>query len=1028
MRVPYRGLAAALLLFASLNAPAQVTTATLYGEVHDASGAAAPQAKVTVTNKGTGAARELTSGPQGEFTVSGLPIGTYTVRIELGGFKTYINDGLELNAGQTVRQTFALEVGAVTDNITVSETAPLVDTASAAQKESLGTTEVRNLPLARRNVTSLITLSTGVTEAATGLAGGGNIRLNGVAEGGTSVTVDGTDATANNETRGLNSYGAQNQISVMSIEAVAEVQVVKGILPAEYGAAAGGQVNMITRSGTNAFHGSLIENWQNDILLARNPFLVGQPKPAVRFNQFGGSLGGPVIKNRAFFFTTYEGYRETYGLNVDGTVPTQALRNQIAAALPGAATTAMLATMPLPNSPIDANIGRYRTAKPRTRDDNTVLAKGDVLLGGGNLSVTFSRMRPNTVNPAYFIGNDQRFNNRQDRIATQYVIARGSWASETRFGWNKNSLDRLNDSWLLTPGGATNDLTEVGRRLPQMTVTGLFTSPIAEILAMRGRSYTFEQKFSKIMSAHNIKVGFRYGRQAGSKTNPNTPNFTFQNVSDLLANVPNQMNIQNGQPAHDAHLDDFGFFIQDDWKVNSRLMINMGLRADFYPSFQVHPTTDRPAEIVNRESPTDLRKMDFGALRPPDKIYNPDWNNIGPRFGITWNIDGKGNTVLRAGTGVLFTPLVFALLQNNVSDPEIGAATNLLGPELASRNLKWGTYGDDIQDSVRQSNLGRKGIFSLIDPNLRNPYTVQTMVNLQRSFGRSWMVETGYIRTDGNKFPLSRQLQLAVDRTTNTRVNSALLGTASGVYLTSEQTMVYNAWQSSIRRRFESSLGVGFHYTYSRGWAEQGGSLASVFVNSDASLTQDFWNPFYDRAPLSQESRSRVAADVVYQLPFFKTSKDWKGHALGGWQISSILSARTGQPLRITQGSGISNSRPDIIGDKPLRDNYRETLNYLDPTQFARVPTVGTNGPTIRAGNVNPSQVRGPGAWTVNISFNKGFQFSERVRLDVRLDTFNSFNHVNYNNPNVSIISPQFGVITGSADPRTAQLAARLAF
>jgi hypothetical protein len=1021
-----RSLLTALILTAALQA--QVTTATLYGEVHDASGAAASNSHVTITNQGTSISREATADTRGEFTVTGLPVGRYTVRVELQGFKTFVNDGLELNAGQVVRQVYSLEVGSISDNVTVTETAPLLETASAAQKESLSTREVRSLPLARRNVTSLLTLSTGVTEASTGLAGGGNIRLNGVSEGGTAITVDGTDATANNETRGLNSYGAQNQISVMSIEAVAEVQVIKGIMPAEYGGATGGQVNMITRSGTNAFHGSLFESLQNDKLFAKYPFFApGTPKPAVRFNQFGGSLGGRIIPNRAFFFAAYEGYRESFGLNVDGVVPTQQLRSQILAALPGSATQAVLDSMPLPNSPIDANIGRYRTAKARTRSDDTLLVKGDVLLGGGNLSVTFSRMRPDTVNPAYFNGNDQRFNSKQDRIATQYVLARGSWASETRFGWNRNSLDRLNDSWMISPGGASDDLVEVGKRLPQMTVTGLFATPIAEILAMRGRSYTFEQKFSRIMASHNTKIGFRFGRQAGSKTNPNTPNFTFQNLTDLFANVPNQMNIQNGQPAHDAHLNDFGFFIQDDWKVSSRLVINMGLRADFYPSFQVKPTTDRPAEIVNLESPTDLAKMDFGAPRPADKIYNPDWNNFGPRFGITWDVDGKGSTVIRAGTGVLFSPLVFALIQNNVSDPEIGAATNLNRTDLAARNLKWGNYGDQIQDSVRASNAGKKGIFSLIDPNLRNPYTIQTMVNVQHSFGRSWMFETGYIRTDGNKFPLSRPLAQAFDRVTGVRPNPAL-GTPSGVYLTSEQTMVYNAWQTSIRRRFESSLGMGFHYTYSRGWAEQGGSLASVFVNSEAALTQDFFNPFYDRAPLSQEARSRIAADVVYQLPFFNSARNWKSHAFGGWQISGILSARTGVPLRVTQPSGITNSRPDLTGSKPVLDNYRDTLLYLDRSQFTLVPTSGASGPTLRPGNANPSLIRGPGAWNVNMSLSKGFRFTESVRLDLRVDAFNAFNHVNYNNPTLAINSPQFGVITGSADQRTAQVGARLAF
>ena len=203
----------ALVVFSAASLDAQVTTATLYGVVHDSTGAVAPSAKVTAGNQGTGLSREVAADERGEFTIAALPSGRYTLKIALPGFKTYSNEGLDLSGGQIVRQTF-VEVGQLSENVTVAEAAPLIETASAAQKESLDTETVKGLPLARRNITSLLTLSTGVTEASTGLAGGGNIRLNGMAEGGTAITVDGTDATANNETRGLNSYGGQNQINV----------------------------------------------------------------------------------------------------------------------------------------------------------------------------------------------------------------------------------------------------------------------------------------------------------------------------------------------------------------------------------------------------------------------------------------------------------------------------------------------------------------------------------------------------------------------------------------------------------------------------------------------------------------------------------------------------------------------------------------------------------------------------------------------------------------------------------------------
>lgn len=1019
---------AALVLVAAASLHAQVTTASLYGTVRDATAAALPGATVSLAHQGTGFTREDVADGSGEFALTGLPAGRYTLTIALAGFKTYENAGLELRAGQTVRQTFTLELGSLNEVITVSESVPLVETASSAQKESMLAAEVNALPLARRNITNLLTLSTGVTEAATGIAGGGNIRLNGVAEGGTAITVDGTDATANLETRGLNSYGAQNQISVMSVEAVAEVQVVKGILPAEFGGAVGGQVNMLTRSGTNTFHGSLFENWQDEALFARDPFLPAtQAKPDVRFNQYGGSLGGAIIRSRAFFFTAFEAYRETFGLTLNGTVPTQPLRDRILAALPLPETRLVLDTMPLPNETINADIGRYRVAKPRTREDDTLLVKSDVVVANGNLSVTYSRMRPETVNPSIYTGNNQRFLNEQDRVATQYVRAGRNWASETRFGWNRSSLDRLNEFWLVTDPRTTGsfDLTDPARRVGMFTLAGGFATPTAEILAMRGRSYSVDQKFSRVVTGHTFKAGFRWAREAGSKTNPQNPNFSFQTIADLLANLPNSVNLQSGQPPHDAHLDSFGLFLQDDWRLNSRLTLNLGLRADFYPTFQVEATSTRPAEIVNLESPTDIRLMDFGAPRPADRVYNPDWVNLGPRAGFAWTLDDEGATVIRGGSGVLFSPLMLALIQNNVADPLIGAATQFNRTELAARGLRWGNYADDIQEVVRRDRAGAKAIYSLIDPDLRAPYSVQSMLNIQRSFGRAWMAEAGYIRTDGRNFPLSRPLVTAFDRVTGARPNPAL-GAPSGVYLTSEQTMVYNAVQTSARRRFADDYGLAMHYTYSRGYAEQGGSLASNFVNSDYFVTQDFFDPFFDRNPLSQEARHRVAFDAIYQIPSLTTG--WMDHLAGGWQISGIVQARSGVPLRVTQPSGISNSRPDLTGSDPVLDNYRDTRLYLDRTQFAVVPTSPTTRATLRPGTANPGRIRGPGAWMLNASIVKGFRLRNSVRLEVRMDAFNALNRINYNNPNTNITSPDFGRLLSAQQARTAQFGARLSF
>jgi hypothetical protein len=391
------------VLVAPARLDAQVTTATFYGIVTDQTGAILPGVSATVVNQGTNASREVLTDERGEFALPALPPGPYTLTLQLPGFSTYTNTGLQFGSGQTVRRTFVMEIGQLAETITVVETVPLMETASAAQQESLGSLEVAQLPLARRNVTGLVGLSSGVQVTSTGIAGGGNVRLNGVAEGGNAITMDGVDASANGETRGMGQYGGNSQIDVMSIEAVAEVQVIRGILPAEYGGVVGGQVNLISRSGTNAFHGSLFHNHQNEAFSAINPFL-GE-KTDLKFNQFGGALGGRIVPNRAFFFVAYEGYRDRAGVTVQGDVPNQELRNIVLNALPFPETELALSALPLPNAGDNGDgTGLFRTAQERTRDDNHVIAKTDVTLGGGNLAVTYTRMRPTTIEPSIHIG------------------------------------------------------------------------------------------------------------------------------------------------------------------------------------------------------------------------------------------------------------------------------------------------------------------------------------------------------------------------------------------------------------------------------------------------------------------------------------------------------------------------------------------------------------------------------------------------------------------------------------------------
>ena len=1019
------------LLALSIHSEAQVTTATLYGVVRDSTAAVLPGASVTATHQGTSLSREIITDERGEFAIPALPAGAYTLKIELPGFKTYINQGLQLGSGQTVRQIFVLEVGQRSENITVSETVPLVETASSKQVESLGSEEVRDLPLARRNVTGVLGLSAGVD-----VGGSYNgVRMNGVAAGGTGITVDGTEANSNPEGRAMGQYGGQSQIDVMSIEAVAEVQVVKGILPAEYGGVTGGQVNMISRSGTNAFHGSAFENYQGQRLFARDPFLPSaQAKPSVKFNQFGGSLGGPIVPNRAFFFATYEGYREIAGTRVQGTVPTQQFRNEILAALPFPETKIALDPLPLPNEAIagSTDIGRFVGVRNRERRDNHVLAKSDVVVAGGNLSLTFSRMRPWTLQPTATVdgANDRTFPNEQDRIAAQFVLTRGRTVSESRFGWNRTRLARL-DAFFGVKDPKKPERVVYDRRVPLFTTTGLFGTPSGEIYDLAGQAYNLDQKLSRITGAHNIKVGFRWARQAGGRLNPQNPSFRYQNKADLLANRPNAVTPSFGAPPHRSHLDEFGGFIQDDWRVNKKLVLNLGLRYDYYAVVQVQRASDLPVQIVNVNPPSTftLQKMDFGSVRSPDQPYNPDKMNWGPRAGFAWSIDERGQTVIRGGAGLLFSPHLPATVRQSAAHPQVPFRVQWNRPEADARGLKWPMYTEDLRDVALRDSGGQPAIFSLFDVNLPNPYTVQSMIGIQRAIGSSLMVETDFVRTDGRSFPLQRWLSQVIDRQTGAKPQGWNIGSPGGYYVDSNQTMEYNALQTSVRQRLSHDLQFDVHYTVSNGSATQGGDLQAYYLaGSTINYTQDFFNPEADRGPIQGDSRHRLVGDIIYESPWLKDRGGVLSQVLGGWQISSIFRVRQGDWLLISQGSGIANSRPDFAGGNAMLPDWRSTLFYLNKSAFALVPTSSVTTAALRPGTVKTDQMRGPGAGTVDMSFAKNFRVTESTKLQFRADFFNVLNHVNYNSPNTNILSPDFGRITGSQSARTGQIGLRLTF
>lgn len=1038
----------AAVLMGCGSAWSQVTTATLYGTVTDPSSAAVPGASVILMHEETNATTVRTADSSGEFTFDFLRVGSYSARVEAQGFKKYELKGLELTAAQTVRQTFVLEVGSVTETVNVEAAAPLVNTASSEQVQTFEEMKVTELPLGRRNVSSILRLSAGVDSGS-----GRSPRLNGIGASGTGISVDGTDANSNPEQRSMAQYGARNYIDVVSIDAVQEVQLVRGILPAEYGSVVGGQVNLISKSGTNKWHGTVFENYQSHLLNARNPFVAATRadgteirKPRIVFNQFGGTLGAPIIKDRVFGFVTYEGYRESASRRVNGTVPTQSYRNEILRALPLPETKAMLDVLPLPNGPINADVGTFEGIRNATSRENHFVGKGDARLTSlSNLAVTYTRMRPFGLDPSYYVGgaNDRTYSYVQDRVTTSFTTGGARWMSESRFGWNFNDMKRLDQYFTMKDpkGGAEKE--PWGRSLPRISIAGSsgFGVGGAEIWDMNGTTYSFDQKISRHMGKHSLKVGGKYGFNGGFRSNPENPSFSFQSKADLLANIPSGVVPTFGSPPYKSRMHELGLFVQDDWKATPKLVLNLGLRYDFYSKNISEPTSDIAVGFYNPSPPKDWSKFDFGAARDPKDPYNNDWLNLGPRVGFAYDVDGKGKTVVRGGFGVLFSPQMPGVVRQGVANPVVPFRVSWSLVEARDLGLSFPRYTEDLRQVVENqvAGTGARFPFSAINPGLQNPYAMHYQFNIQRALTSSLMIETGYVGNRGVKFLLHRRVNLP-DRLTGIRPNPSVV--FGGYYVDNSQNTSYNAWQTSLRKRFSHGLSFDAHYTFSKSLGISGGDIGAYYgSDNDSNNIQDFNNPRADRGPNPGDAAHRFIADWVYELPRFANTNWLVRNVIGGWEVSGIFNTRSGERVTVTQSCASDwYCRPDFVGGSTSLANWKETstgrctvgarctVQYLNAAAFALVPVNPQTRIAVRPGNLGNGALRNAATWSADVSLAKNFKLREQMSLQFRADMFNATNHVNYNGPDANLSSATFGQINGAGGMRVIQLNAKVRF
>lgn len=973
----------AILLAAPLSG--QVTTATIFGTVTDPSGGAVSGADVTATNELTGAAWQTKSSAAGDFTFTFLPVGRYTVVIRAAGFREERRTGLELGAGQQARVSYALALGQMTESVTVTAETPLLNTANAEQDYTVNSVRITELPAINRDWSTLLNLGAGITVS------NNAVSINGLPPDGFRFTVDGAAASGSGENETMASTG---YIKAVSLEAIREVTVTGGIAPAQTGPTMSGNVNVITKSGSNEFTGSLFLNNRVEDLAARNQFLA--TRPPLTFNQFGGSFGGPAIKNKLFYFGVYEGYRSRAFSSINGNVPTKEFRAMAVAAVP--AMKEYFDTYPLPNNPYSAGAvtGFYQSAASSKEDSNHISVRGDYIVTNNDfLSVRYTHDKPFQLSPRVSPANNRTFDVKTDKGVVSYIHAASSWTAETRYGYNRFERVRLDHIYSLGVSAITGNLG---------------FSNNGEIMENLGKSWSIEQMFALNRGRHSIKFGGLFQKYSSGRNNVTLPDFRFASVADLLANKPSQVTISFGVRPYTLYNWVNGFFVQDDIRVTRNFMLNLGLRYDYFSVPQ-----ESSGRLFNRTGPFGL-----GPISDPKSIYDANYLDFSPRLGFAWNI--KPKTVIRGGAGK-FTSMhnqfggPVELVQNAIDEPN---RVVFSAAEAARYNIRYPTTNEEILPLVKGGGGPIAG--TVIGRHFPQPYSIQWTLSVSQELPKGFTFESAYTGNHAVFANLVRRIN-KVDPITGNRPYPAF---SEFNYYDGSESVHYNAWQNTLRKRLTSDLQIGVAYTFAN----------TLSYTNAANLgfpnpPQDTNNIRGDRGPSPFDVRQIFNTDFLYTLPLPRLFKDYtSGGAktlLGGWQIGGIYSAATGAPLNVTQSTTHQSSRPNFIGGDPYAPNPEATLQYLAPSSFARVP-IGMGGAPLRPGNVGRNALRAPGFWNIDLALSKNFRFKERYGLQIRCDMLNAFNHTNFSGISTGIDAANFGRFTSTRGARLIQLNGRFTF
>jgi hypothetical protein len=1047
---------------------AQFDTASVVGTVRDTTGAATPDATVTLTSAETGVSLTRTTNGEGVYEFATVRPGSYVITAEKSGFAVALVDGVQVQVGARQRIDLQMAIGQVTEKVEVTAAAPLLETETSQRGQVISETAIRELPLNGREYSSLALLTTGVRQSSLNKSTNGTPRegafnVNGLRSVFNNFLIDGVD----NNAYGTSNQGFSNQVMQPSPDAVREFRVVTNNQSAEYGRAAGATVNVALRSGTNQLHGAGWEFFRDTKLNAAPHFLPPDGnKPPLRRNQFGGVLGGPIMRDKAFFLFDYEGFRQDRRQAVFSTLPTAAqnagilsvdIRDPRTGAVYPAGTAipmtplarAVLGALPAPTSAGAAN--NYAISQLFTNHSNKADGKVDVqpnsslsLFGryGWRSLNTFDQ--PSIPLPAGGGGNGTIYARSKQVALGATLLASERSLLEVRFGWG-NTKGGKNPPGL----GAPAAFAIPGLPSDSRIVGGLLSQSISGYSAL-GRQATNPQwqyptlwnpkiNYTWLMGRQSFKAGYEfqgisvqvqdvnplYGLDSytGQFTRPaSAAANNVYNLADFMLGLRSQYALSTLFVAEMRQRMHFTY-LQDDVRVNDRLTVNAGLRYEY-----ATPMWEANNHLTNFD-PVAVKMVAATSGSIADRaLVNPDKNDFAPRLGFAYT--AAPNTVVHGGWGVSY-----------VHWDRIGSA-NLLAINAPQVIRAVVNQTDPTASSFRPTELGYPA--GITDPSTFNPvtslvsyipkdyhsgYVHNWFASVQRQFGAGMLVDVAYVGNKANDLLLIGNLNQAAP---NNSAGTIPLAARRPIPEFGDITEVFNGGKSrydALQMKWEWRKGADLNLlsalTLSK--AKDNASQSLENANGNSPSAQDIHNIAADYGTSGYHQPYNSTTSVVWMLPL------GRGTAWGDWQVSAINVVTPGEPVTFVyapaaafQVSGITN---DFAGANDYRPNVtcdpyastKSVTGWFNPA-CVTIPT----DPSQPFGNAARNSVRGPNFWTVDFSLSKQVALAGAAKVQFRLEAFNLFNRVNYTAPSGNRSTAAFGTITSTYDPRQMQLGVKV--